>query len=123
MKKLNLVLVAILALQLVVFAIDRYVVTADYAPRTTVQGDKLFPDAKADTIVALKLVQDGHTTELKREGDKWLVASENNARADDAMCRDAVNQLEKLAPGYVVSEQPEKHEQFEVAGKRASLGS
>jgi Domain of unknown function (DUF4340) len=32
---------------------------------------------------------------------------------------DAVAQLEKLAPGYIVSEKPEKHEQFEVAGPKS----
>lgn len=119
MKKLNLILVAILALQVVILASQKFFGGVDYAPKTTVQGSKLFPDAKADTIVALEISQDGRTTQLKREGSEWKVVSEGNAAADNQAVLDAVAQLEKLAPGYIVSEKVEKHEQFEVAGKNA----
>lgn len=119
MKKINLLLIAILAFQIVVLAAQKFLAGADYAPKTTIQGTKLFPDAKSDAIVALEISQDGRTTKLAREGTEWKVASENGAAADTQAVSDAVAQLEKLAPGYIVSEKPEKHEQFEVAGKNA----
>lgn len=119
MKKLNLLLIVLFVLQLAVLASQKFFASVDYAPKTTVSGAKLFPDAKADAITALEISQDGRTTQLKREGTEWKVASENNAAADSQSVSDAVAQLEKLAPGYIVSEKPEKHEVFEVAGKNA----
>ncbi len=118
MKKIHLVLCGILALQFALLAVEKFT-KADYTPHTPIKGDKLFPDAKSDAIIALKITQEGRTTELKREGEKWVVASEKNALADVQACKNAVQELERLAPGYIVAEKPEKHEQFEVAGKNA----
>lgn len=119
MKLTNTVLAGILLLQVGVLAAQKVLFKPDYAPRATVTGTKLFPDLKADLLGSITIKQDGRTTELKREGQKWVVASEGNALADAAACDAAATQLEKLAPGFIVSEKSEKHEQFDVAGKNA----
>lgn len=119
MKLTNSVLAGILILQVGVLAAQKVLFKPDYAPRATVTGTKLFPDLKADLLASITIKQDGRATELKRDGQKWVVASEGNALADAAACDAAATQLEKLAPGFIVSEKAEKHEQFDVAGKNA----
>lgn len=118
-SSLNKVLVVLLVVQVAILVGARMFGGEAYRPEVKVKGDLLFPDAAKEPIVEIDLTRDGRTTELKREGETWKVASEGGALADQQACKQAAEALGKLKPGAIVSDNKEKHEAFDVAGKNA----
>ncbi|MFH0944760.1 MAG: DUF4340 domain-containing protein [Planctomycetota bacterium] len=119
MSKLNLFLCVLIGLQAAWLASEKFLKGDDYRPKMTVEGDLLFPDADPAQIARLIVNRSSGQTELRREGDRWVVFSENNKPADENLIQSAVSALSKLKPGNIVSENPAKHADFEVVGEKA----
>ncbi len=119
MNRLNLGLLVLLALQIGVLAAEKFVWTDHYQPRTATTGKYLFPRAAPESIAELSVKKGDSTTSLVRKGDQWLVASEGDALADQSAVKQAVESLAQIPNGIIVSANPAKHADFDVAGKNA----
>ena len=119
MNRINLVLCVLAALQMSWIVSEKFFFNEEYRPRMTVKGDQLFPDADPAQIAGLTLKYASSETNLRREGDRWVVASEGNKPADDNLVQSAVGALSKLKPGSIISENPGKHADFDVEGENA----
>lgn len=121
MTKTHLALVVLAVLQAGFLLADEFLVDHGYDSRVTVPGDRLFPGLAAEQIASLELKRGAAVTELRRQGEGFVVASEGGKRADENLVRSALSALAGLRPGSVVSENPAKHQDFDVAGERALL--
>lgn len=119
MSKVNIILGALLLAQLAFLGIDRFVVGEAHRPRVTVKGERLFPKLVPDAVVQLDLRRDRGDVRLVRGASGWVVASEDDALADETMVRTALVAMAGLAPGPVVSENAANHVDFGVAGGEA----
>jgi hypothetical protein len=121
MNRMNLVLLVLLALQVAVLLHDELAPRDGRRPRMTVTTDYLFPDAKAETLQSFTISMGGRTTEVRRGGDGWVVASEGNVPADAAAAADVMRALGSMKPGKIVSENRAKHADFQVDGEQGVL--
>lgn len=120
MNRLNLVLVVLLALQLAFLGASKIFGSDRFTPRASVTGDRMFASlAEGKDVASVEIVANGTTTELRRDGEQWRVATENDAPADVTAANGLADALARMKPGHVVSENPAKHEDFEVAGTKA----
>ncbi len=119
MTRLNLILIVLLVAQIALVAGEKLLWNNEYKPRTATTGKLLFPRATPDTIAVLTVTKGDARAELKRKGDQWVVATENDALADQSAVKEAVESIGQIPNGNIVSTNPSKHEDFEVAGKKA----
>ena len=98
-------------------------VGAFVALRSPEKGERRGPKAgpagiakiEKDQVDELEITNGGKKTTLKKEGDKWWVASPVHYPADfDAGVKNALEKLADLTWGDVVSEQKEKQKEMEV---------
>jgi hypothetical protein len=89
--------------------------------RGTRVGEKPRPVAKLkkDQIKQVTITAKGHTVTLSRDGQKWMVSSPLRYPADKYAAETMQKKLEELDFGDLITEQPSRHAEFEVTGKKA----
>lgn len=110
----NKVLIVLLLMQLAWLGAEHLWREEPYRPPRPVTGASLFPAVTAERVTELKLVNAGRLTDLKRSADGFVVASENDVAADAYFVEVALQSLAQMAPGSIVSENPERHAAYEV---------
>lgn len=119
MNRLNIVLSVLLVLQVGWLVSEKYLVGDSYQSRRSMTGDSLLPRFDPAQVATLEMRRASGTTTLERQGEGWVVASEGSRMADQNLVQTALTALDGLKPGNVVSENPAKHQDFDVAGENA----
>ncbi|MBI4880429.1 MAG: DUF4340 domain-containing protein [Planctomycetes bacterium] len=119
MKRLNLLLGVLLLVQCAWLLGENVLVGEGRGPGEPGGGDRLFPGFARARVAALAITGARGAVELKRAGEGWVVSSEGARPADEKLVESALLALEELRPGRIVSENPAKHESFDVAGAGA----
>lgn len=115
----NRVLLVALVAQAAILAADRLFEGEELRPFKPITGTRIFPALDPGTVTRLRLTGGGRTTVLERRGEAWVVENEGAAPADPDYVAVALDAIVQLAPGPVVSENPERHEAYEVEGPLA----
>jgi hypothetical protein len=113
-----------------VFALIALVVLAGLAVlslRSPEKGDRVgerprpVAEIKAGSITTLEVTQPGGKDKVTvtKKGDKWQVTSPYDKPADQGATKAAVEALEKLKWGDVMSQKKEAHAEFEVSDDKA----
>jgi hypothetical protein len=111
MKRLNLILGIVLAAQIVLSLVV-------FWPRAaaTGGGGALFPDLKADDVVALTVTDDqGASTSLRKAGEAWVVPDADDYPADAARIAPLVDKLARLDTRRLVTRTEASHGRLKVA--------
>jgi hypothetical protein len=95
---------------------------AYYALRAPEKGERSGPHeppkgvsaVSAATLDELEVTSNKEKTQLKKEGGKWMVVAPVHYPADADAVKSAVEKLEKLAWGEVVSQQKDRQKELEV---------
>jgi hypothetical protein len=103
------------------------VVLAVFSLRAPEKGDRVgerprpIAEVKAGAIAALEVTQPGGKDKvtLARKGDKWQVTSPYDKPADQGAAKAAVEALEKLKWGDIVTQKKETHGELEVSDDKA----
>ncbi|MFO0576342.1 MAG: DUF4340 domain-containing protein [Polyangia bacterium] len=103
------------------------VVLAVFSLRSPEKGDRVgerprpIAEVKAGTIAALEVTQPGGKDKvtLAKKGDKWQVTSPYDKPADQGAAKAAVEALEKLKWGDIVTQKKETHGELEVSDDKA----
>ena len=112
---LNRVLLLLVVVQLGWLVAERALREDPYRPPRPVEGNFLFPQAKADEVARLRITAASRTTDLQRRGEGWVVANEGDVVADPYFVDVALRALQGMPPGNLVSENPEQHDAYQVA--------
>ncbi len=120
MKRLNVLLGVLLLLQCAWLLGERALVGEGRRPAgAEAGGSRLFPEFARSRAAGLEIKGARGAVQLTRTGAGWVVSSEEDRPADQKLVESALLALEELRPGRIVSENPAKHESFDVAGAGA----
>ena len=104
----------ILALVLIVLAAAATLFESQRRKSFSSAGKPIFPaysPAKAD---AIEIQGGGRTVELRKSGDRWLVATEGSHPADPKLPKQILEAMDKFTTASLISTAQEKQSAFEV---------
>lgn len=78
------------------------------------------PAVAKGAIDELKVTVDGKTTTLKKSGDTFRITEPKDLPADPSAVKQAVEKLEGLEFGHVITEQATRHAELEVSDDKAA---
>jgi len=70
-----------------------------------------------DEVDKIEITNNGAVHELVKTGNQWVVASQNNVRANQAAVNDILNKTKEIKKDELVSSKPENQSNFEVDGQ------
>jgi hypothetical protein len=111
MKRRDQILVVVLAIQVILSVVVYWP-----NPSATAGGEPLFPDLKADDIVALTVVDDqGNRIALQKTDDHWIVADTDGYPAAENKITPTLEKIAALNTGRLVTRTAASHQRLQVA--------
>jgi len=76
--------------------------------------------ASLDNVQKIEIAQTGQTTILEKQNDKWVVASAENAEANQTLIDNLIAALKDLKTGNIISQNQEKLASFDLSEDKAT---
>lgn len=88
--------------------------------RTVVPVDRPFVEVDSAKVAALSIEAPDISVDLRKTGEGWEVGGDHPYPANVSSVERAIDQLQKMMRGALVTEKPERHAEFEVDDSAAT---